>query len=221
MELDPQHVVPAHSGGELRAVLRRGDGVRPAVGAVVGVDEVHAVPLPDVPEQGGGGLVRGEVEGVPADVGHLVPGGDHLPDGLHRAGDQAETGVFPVLQAPVEEELHPQADAQQGLPRPGLGDDHPVQAVPPQEGSGVGEGPHAGEDQLVRLLQNSGVAGDLRLGPDGPEGGAQGEQVPHAVVNDSDHVKENSFPQLRRRSLAEFAPRTARKMQPQGPLLAA
>ena len=72
------------------------------------MDEVHVAALVQPGEQRGR---VGELQAVPADVGQLQVGLDQL----HLSGDEAQTIGLADLAAPVEQQLHPQADAQHGL----------------------------------------------------------------------------------------------------------
>ncbi len=49
VELAAHHIAPGHGGGELGPVLCGGDDGISAVGGIVGVDEVDAVPPPPRP----------------------------------------------------------------------------------------------------------------------------------------------------------------------------
>ena len=187
MELGAEHVVLLDGGGELRAVLRRGSAAGPAVKAGEGVDKVHVVPLIEVGKDRAPRPVFGEVQAVPAHVRHIQLRWDHRTDGAHFAGDESQTLVFPVLKGALQQQLHTKADAQQGLSRGGLIQHHLEHACLPQLVRRVTEGTHAGENDVIRLVQHLLVPGDHRFRPDGGEGTFQGEQVAHPVVDDGDH----------------------------------
>ena len=112
MELAAVDVAALNRGGQLSAVLGgRGDAVG-TVGGVVGMDEVDAVALFDIFEQL---AVFFEKQGVPADVGYLQIGIDDLRYRSDLAADQSEPLVLAVLAAFVKKELHPEANAHNGL----------------------------------------------------------------------------------------------------------
>ena len=81
----------------------------------------------------------GELQAIPADVGQLQIGFDQL----YLSGDEAQTIGLAHLAAPVEQQLHSQADAQHGL-LGGLLFQGGHQAGLLQFLRRIGERPHAG-----------------------------------------------------------------------------
>ncbi len=99
-----------------------------------------------------------------------------------------------VFIAHVEEQLQPQADAEEGFARFD-GIEHWLDQVEPaQLGDGVFEGPHArqhdlgGGGHLGRIAGHHGLLADLL------EGLLHAPQVAHAVVDDGDHDERGQGP---------------------------
>ena len=150
------------------------------------------LPLLQSRENGAAGPLRREAEGVPAHVGHGQPRRNHVPDGAHLPRNEAQAGVLPVLKGALQEELHPQADAQDGLAC-GSGLQYRLRhAGGPQPGRCVAESPHAGEDHVAGRPEDRSVPGDHGLPADGRQGALEGEQVTHPVVDDGDHASPPS-----------------------------
>ena len=96
--------------------------------------------------------------------------------------------MLPVLKAPVEQQLHPQADTEKRLFLRLLPNDR-HQAGVVQLPPGIAESANTGQDDPVRRPEAVGVAGDLRLKAQGLQAGHQGKEVPHAVVYNRDHLQ--------------------------------
>src|SRR5699024_4261732 len=174
-----------HHPGDGDGILADGQGAGGAVLRVIAVDVIDMLPLPDVAEQR---VVPEDVEGVPADLGHFERRvGQVGGQGAYLPRHQAEAGVLPVFKAAVEQQLHPQADAQQGL-LGGLLPQHRDQPGGPELVHGVPKGAHPGQDDPVRRPDPGGVGGDGGVQPQAPQAGAEAEQVAHPVINDSDHT---------------------------------
>ena len=149
------------------------------------MDVVDALPLPDVAEQG---VVPEDVQGVPADLGHFEGrvgqvGGQRADLPRH----QAQPLVDAVFKAAVKQQLHPQADAQQGLLGGSLPDDRD-QARGAEFAHRIPKGAHPRQDDAVGRPDGGGVGGDGGFQPQMPQAGTEAEQVAHPVINDGDHT---------------------------------
>jgi len=122
MELHAEDAPAGHGGGEGRAVVGPRKHVGGSLGAgVVGVDEVEMVAVDDAQ----GVLGIGRANGRPAHVRNFQPPGHrHAVEAgfvVHQivgktddaSGNQAQSRVFAVFFAGVEEQLHPDADAEE------------------------------------------------------------------------------------------------------------
>ena len=85
-----------------------------------------------------------EVEAVPPHVGDGQTPGDHCADVPHLPLNEAQTGVLPVLKGLFKQQLHPQADAQDGFARGRLVEDRLEHPRVPQLLHRVAEGPTPG-----------------------------------------------------------------------------
>ena len=184
MELAAHHVTLLHHGGDGDAVLRRGHQTVGAALGVIGMNKIHTVAGLHVPQQRAFGH---RLQSVPADVGDFQLFRDGSLHGHHPPGQQTQPLVAAVFETLLKEQLHAQADAQHRHALFRLLDHQLVQPGGPQLVRRVAEGAHAGQHQLVRLFQNSGVGAHLHLGPHTAQGGTEAEQVAHPVVNYADH----------------------------------
>ena len=120
-------------------------------------------------------------------MGDFEPPGKLSRHGNHLALQKAQALMFAVLEALFKKELHSKANAQKGLPGLCLVPDKAVQALGPELLRRVVEGTYPGEYQTVRLGKLLPVPADKSLFPNGGEGGAEGKEISHAVVDDADH----------------------------------
>ena len=187
MKLAAADVSALDGGGELGPVFGGGDHALVTVRGIEGVDKVYAVSLFDMAEEGA--FAPGKAQGVPADVRDFVIRRDHFRDGAHLTGDEAEPRVLAVFIALIKQELHPEADAHEGLAASRLVDHDGIQPGCPQLVGGVPEGSDAGQEDLVGTAQHFGLAGDDGLRPDGGEGALEREEIAHAVVHNGDHPR--------------------------------
>ena len=111
MELAAEDIAFLNRGCQLGAVLGYGGDVV-AVGSVVGVDEVHAVAVVQIFEQG---ALFFYYQAVPTDVGYLQALVYHVGYRAHAAVYQPEPLVLAVLVALIKKQLHTEADAHDRL----------------------------------------------------------------------------------------------------------
>jgi len=105
------------------------------------------------------------------------------------ARDHAQTGVFSVLVAEVEQQLQAEADPQE-RPAGGNGfDDRRDQFLLAKVGDGVGESTDTRQDHLGGSLDLIGRGNDARIGSHALEGLLNAAKIAHAVVNDGYHVR--------------------------------
>ena len=149
------------------------------------MDIVHILALADVAEQR---IILYDVQSVPAHLRHLQPFVRKVgPQRADLALDKAQPGVFAVLVAFFKQQLHPKADAQQGLVRRLLFQ-HRHKAGGGKLCHGIPERTHPRKDEPVGGADGSGVGGDHCLLPQLLQAGAQAEQVAHAVIKNGDHT---------------------------------
>ena len=141
-----------------------------------GVDEVDIRPLVQPPEQG---RVVKKPQAVPSNVGQLALGG--YP--VHCAADHPQTGTGAHLPPLLQQQLHPQADAQHRLLLT-LGQHMLVQPSAPQPVRRVREGPHSRQDNGVSPFQLRQVGGDAAAAAEIAQGVGHTLQIAHPVVHD-------------------------------------
>ena len=149
------------------------------------MDVIDILALTDVSEKR---VIPYDVQGVPADLRHLE--GFVFQVRLQRADlafDKAQALMFAVLIAFFKEQLHSQADAQQGLLRRLLPDDR-HQTGGRELVHGIAKGTHPRQDEPVGLADGLCIGGHNGLQPQMRQAGAQAEQVAHAVIDDRDHT---------------------------------
>ncbi len=153
--------------------------------AVVGVDEVDVRAVGDAVED----RVRAPgLQPVPAHVRHR-----ELPlEAPDAAGQEAEAGVASVLLALLEEELHADADAEEGLSLLDRLAQDRHEAPPFDLGHGGRERPVAGQHERVGAAQGLRVPGEQDLRPRAAEALRHAPEVPDAVVGDRDHAPTGS-----------------------------
>lgn len=188
MELGGHHVATTDGSAEGSAVI----GFHPDETGVLG-DDVIAVNEVEV-------WVRfvGRVEGaiglsdrdlIPAHVGHFERGREIEANGA--AGEDAEPWVFAKFFAGIEEELHSEADAEEGS----LGGDGLTDGIDETAGfefaHGIGEGSNAREDETFGVEDFVGGLGDVGVPADLSDGIGNGAEVPHLVV-DNGHARRRS-----------------------------
>ena len=98
--------------------------------------------------------------------------------------DQTKAAAFPYLFPHVEQKLHAQTDAQNGLFRR-LTDQYPIQARSAQAFRRVGKRAHTRQNDGVGALQHSLIAGDAGIQAEVAHGVGNAFQVAHAVIHDS------------------------------------
>src|SRR5581483_565345 len=207
MELDAPGMALSDGGGEGVAVGagRDRDGLVRRAGEAVHVVDVRAVGQPREER-----LALHVVEDVPPDLGELL-----VAQAAHLAADVAQAPRAGALLAALEEELHPQADAQQRLA--GVERLEERVAVGQQLGRGVPEGAHPGEDDGGRVEDGLGLRDEAGRGALALQRLADAVQVAHAVVQDGDLHQEPpmslgsaSSSATRRRAVAEGGPTVMR-----------
>ena len=126
------------------------------------MDVVEILAVPDVLEQR---VVPQDVDGVPADLRHfqalVAEVGSQRAD-LPR--HEAKAVVLAVLVALFKQQLHPEADAEEGLLRRFSPDDR-YKAGDLKFCHRVPEGAHARQDEPVSGADVGGVRADLRFQP--------------------------------------------------------
>ena len=178
MELAAVHVALLHRRHHRDTVVGLGDnGGRVSGHATEGVDKVDVATLLHPSKQR---RRVGVAQAVPADVGQLKIG-LNLTD---TARYKSKSFTLPHLFTPVEEQLHSQANAQDGFAFC-LGHQHLVQTGPPQLIRRVGEGSHTRQDDGVGQLQLFWIAGDTGFQAQVVHGVGHALQIAHAVVHDS------------------------------------
>ena len=140
---------------------------------------------------------------------------------VDRTGEQAQPFGLLKLGPPLKQELHPEADAEEGLFHRFLPDDR-QEAGLPQHPHRVGEGPDPREDKPVGLLDAGRVAGDFMGKAEVSKGVVDAEEVPRPVVDDGDHgcpslqhafgAEHRAVPRLNRR-LQRMAQRLKERFQ--------
>ena len=126
------------------------------------MDVVHILALADVAEQG---VVLYDVQGIPAHLRYFQTFVREVgPQRADLAFDKAQPGVLAVLVAFFKQQLHPKADAQQGLLFRLL-----LQHWHKADGGklchGISECAHPRQDKPVGGAEDSGVGGDHCLQP--------------------------------------------------------
>ena len=185
MELGAVHLARLHHAGDGQGIVADGQCVGGAVFAVVAVDVVEILAVPDVLEQR---VVPQDVDGVPADLRHFQALVAEV--GSQRAylpRHEAKAVVLAVLVALFKQQLHPEADAEEGLLRRFFLDDR-YKAGGLKFCHRVPEGAHARQDEPVSGADVGGVRADLRFQPQMGQTRFQAEQVAHAVVDDAYHT---------------------------------
>src|SRR5262249_16070152 len=117
-------------------------------------------------------------------VGHCQP--RHVRKAHHLAGEEVESLVLAVLVADGEQELQPQANAEERLAAADVLLERGHKVGLAQPGNGVAEGADAGQHDLVGLRDAVGVGADLGRKAELLEGLLHAAQVGHAVINDDD-----------------------------------
>src|SRR6266849_285265 len=121
-------------------------------------------------------------DGVPADMGQFLLRFHQL----HRAGKDTQAGGA-VLGAPVEEQLHAQADSKEGDPVANGRNDGLVEAAISQAGHGRRRRANARKDDGPRVGQILGGRGDGAGGVEARQGIFHAAQVAATVVDERDH----------------------------------
>src|SRR5688572_15767041 len=174
MKLRAVHVAVPDDGGEAFAVRRRSD--RGLVnGRAVAVHEINMVAAGDVVEQRRGPR---ELELIPAHVRHrqaLAVG-----EAADASRKQAETRDVAFL-GRFEQQLHADADTQQGLPQV---TDRPRQISVAQPLHAISRGADAGKNHVRGCSQRRRVGRDLRLDAEPLDREAQGRDIGTAAVDD-------------------------------------
>ena len=112
-------------------------------------------------------------------------------DRPHLALQKAEAGVFPVFEAALKEQLHPEADPEKRYPLSRGLFYHVAEAGLRELAGGVPEGPDAGQDDPVGAHDHAAVGRHGGLLADRPEGRAEREEVADAVI---DYRRHQSTP---------------------------
>src|SRR5260370_23106353 len=122
------------------------------------------------------------LERVPADMGQLLLG----LQTLHGAGKDAKASGS-VLRAPIEEQLHAQADPKEWDPRTDRRDDGLVEAALSESSNCRRRGTHPGKDDGACLGQILGGGGDPAGGVEPRQRILHTAQVAGTVVDERDH----------------------------------
>src|SRR5450631_1284400 len=155
---------------------------------IIGVDEIDVGTFGDALE---GWRPALEAELGPSHLGNFqgFVGNPHvIGKTQHMAGDHIQPLVEPEFYAVGKEQLHTDANPQEGPP---LGDDTEnrfdktgLLQVP----HAVSKGSHTGQYYPVSLQNDLRISRDNRLGPDLFKTFLNGAEVAHAVINDGDHI---------------------------------
>src|SRR3954471_15071682 len=174
MELRAEEVAAADDCGNRPAVIGAGDGRLPVVaGEAVGEIDVIA-----------GGETDARVldrEPAPAHVRHRPPRRGFEP--ADAARDEAEAGTI-LLLAGLEQDLHPEADAEHRL---GEAADHRLEAAGAELRHRVAPGADAGEDDLVGARDGARVRRDERRKAEPSERDGARADIAAADVDDHRH----------------------------------
>src|ERR1700674_1186688 len=165
---DEGHAVRGLGGGD-RGISRHDH---------VGVHEVEGLTLHPFQHR----VWTDAFNGVPADMGQLL----RRFHQLHRAGKDTQAGGA-VLGAPVEEQLHPQADPKERDPVANGRNDGLVEAPLPQAGHCRCRGANPRKDDGLRVGQILGGRGNGARGAEARQGILHPAQVAAAVVDERDH----------------------------------
>jgi hypothetical protein len=180
MELDAEDVAPLRRAGEALAVLGRAEHVLAGRADGEGMDEVEG--RVGVDPLGERRLVL-PVDRLPTDVRDLQAG---RVDRGHLAREQPEALGAAELRGALEEQLQPEADAEDRRPRQGPLGDQPVEPGRPDPLHRPREGTDAGKDQTVGGPDLVGIGGDRRPRPDVLERLLDRAQIAHPVIQDQD-----------------------------------
>src|ERR1700686_1521484 len=179
MELHTHQPLASDRTDERNAVRGLGGGDRGiAWHNHVGVHEIEGLALHPLQHR----MRTDAIGGVPADVGQLLL---RLHQ-LHRARKDAQAGGT-VLGAPVEEQLHPQADPKEWDAVANGGNDGLVEAALPQAGHCRPRRANPGKDDGPRVRQILGGRGDRAGRVEARQGILDTAQVAAPVVDERDH----------------------------------
>jgi len=184
VELDAVDIAPGYGRREGQAVVAGRQHVGGVGrGADVAVDEVDVVAGGDPGQQR---RFPDGLELVPAHVRDLQAGQRREADDA--PGQQAQPAMLAQLLAGLKEELHPQADAQQGRAARHFFPDGRLKAQRPQAVDARSEGAHARQDDPLCARQIARPGGHAGRHAQVIEGVEHAAQVAGPVVDDRDHA---------------------------------
>lgn len=189
VELGGEEVSSADHGGEGEDVF--GFGGDPGFvggGDVIAVDKVEVGLVGNVGEEG---LVAIDLEGIPAHVGDFDARG--FGEAEDFSGDDAESFVFAVFVADVEEHLETEADAEERFLGGDVVLDRGDEILAVEFADGVAEGSDAGEDDFFGGGDVGGRGGDAGVDLERFKGFLNAAEIAHAVVDDGDHCFTYTF----------------------------
>ncbi len=178
MELDADDIVARHGGGHLAAMIGGG-------GKIAGIRRVEGEAVEEI------GLARRD-QGMRRRQGDVVPAHVRHPQRIgrlelgDRAGDPAEPGMGAELLARIRQQLHADADAQEGV---GLVTHPAVERIDHAGDRGErshagGEGADARQDDAIGTRHDRRIGGDVDVDGTGrAQGIFHGAQVARAIVD--------------------------------------
>ncbi len=133
------------------------------------------------------------------------------------APQHAEPFPLAVLVAHVEEQLQPQADAEEWLVGGDMFSHRPIKPRPLELGNRVAESADAGQHEFFGSRKLGRRTHDLGVGPDFFKGLLHAPQIAHAVVDDLDHsTKTQASSRHALRLPADGEPRHPRPLSRKG-----
>jgi 4-amino-4-deoxy-L-arabinose transferase-like glycosyltransferase len=186
MELCRKSSAAPHGRDErCRIVSLRSDDAGVARHGVIGVNEVDRAAIGKAGQRRSGAL---NAQLVPAHVRHLET--RQLGEAYHVAGEEVEAAILAVLEAPCEQQLQSEADAEERLVLAKVGENRLHEPGLVQSGDGVAESTDAGQDKLIRLGDMIGIASDDGCVADRLKRLLHAAEIGHAVVDDDDRFHD-------------------------------
>ena len=130
-----------------------------------------------------------EVQRIPAHVRDVEMRRDHALDRTHLARDQPETLMLPILEGAVEQQLHPEADAEKRLPGRRLRLHEIEEPAVAQLLHSVAEGTDPRQDHMIRLPDDLLIRRHHYLLADRPKRALKREEISYAIIDDCYHSR--------------------------------
>ena len=110
---------------------------------------------------------------------------------LHTAFDQSETFVFSVFKTLFKQDLHPEADPEQGSSAFRFFAHERVQPSAAEFFRGIGKSPDAGKYQFVRFFDRFRVSADRHAFSDRGKRTLKRKKIADAVINNNGHLQDS------------------------------